>query len=97
MKIIAENKEEFDELKRTFLYLHDVTHWKRLGFNWRFWQWYWMKSIFNYEGVCLDLEKYPLLNSMVHLYRVDHAHLEGKNGKLESIELNKMFYIKENK
>jgi hypothetical protein len=33
---------------------------------------------------------------LVHLYRIEHAHLEGKDGIAESKELKKIFYIEEN-
>ena len=100
MKIIADNQEEFEELCKTFLYLHDFHYLKSRKLNWKVWQWF----FFDYEGEftfypwieeyeCLDLEEYPLLNSMVHLYRVKHAH-EETNGMEESKALKKMFYVK---
>ena len=92
MKILASNKKEFDELTRTFKYLHDFTVWYKT-FNWKFWQWISYRSIFNWHGVCLDQEEYPLLRSIVHLYRIKYAHLEGDNGIKESEELKKIFQI----
>ena len=96
MKIIADNAQEFEELVKTFKYLHDFTVWTK-KFNFKFWQWLRYQGIFIWQGNCLDLEEYPLLNSMAHLYRIKHAHLEGSGGIEESIELKKIFFIKENK
>ena len=95
MKIIAHDIEEFEELVRTFKYLHDVTHWEITGINWKFWQWFSNRTIFNYQGRCLNLEEYPLLNSIAHLYRIKHAHLE-TNGLEESEYLKKLFVIDTN-
>lgn len=95
MKLLAHDKEEFEELVKTFQYLHDFTTWKIIGINWKFWQWVRDRTIFNYQGECLDLLKYPLLNSLVHLYRIKYAHLE-TNGKEESEELHKLFQINKN-
>ena len=92
MKILAQNEKEFYELVRTFRYLHDFTVWYKT-FNWKFWQWISSRSIFTYHGECLDLYKYPLLNSLAHLYRIEHAHLEDESGIEESIELKKLLQI----
>jgi hypothetical protein len=35
----------------------------------------------------------PIINTLAHLYRIKHAHLEGANGIEESKALKKMFYI----
>jgi len=95
MKIIAESEEEFEELIRTFKYMHDFCYPARGSFNWRFWQWIPERSIFNTYYPCLDQEEYPLLSSMIHFYRVKHAHLEGVNGILESNFIKRSFYIEE--
>lgn len=92
MKIIAKNEQEFEELVRTFRYLHDFTIWTK-KFNWKFWQWVFFRSCFICRGECLNLEEYPLLNSLVHLYRIKHAHLEGPCGIIESNYLKDILYI----
>jgi len=93
MQILAHDEKEFTELIRTFRYLHDITHWKRMGINWKFWQWFSYRSIFIIEGHCLNLWAYPLLNSIAHLYRIEYAHLEGELGIEESEYYKKIFRI----
>jgi hypothetical protein len=96
MKIIAESQEEFEELIRTFKYMHDFTVWNK-KFNFKFWQWISCKSVFTWEGYWLDQNNYPLLGSLIHYYRIKHAHLEGESGIEESEYLKKHFYIEGNK
>ncbi len=47
----------------------------------------------NEDYISLDLDKYPELNVLAHLYRIEHAYKEGPNGVLEQAELEKIFYI----
>jgi hypothetical protein len=96
MKIIAKNKKEFNEIIEVCKYLHDFCYPRIIGIEWNPIQWYWNRSFYKVEYCCLDLEKFPILNSLVHLYRIKHAHLEGKNGIEESKALKKIFYIEKN-
>lgn len=99
MKIIADNKEEFDEIVRTSVYLHDFSVETNKRINWKFWQWFYINDEgrlyfdpHNADYVCLDLDEYPVLNSLAHLYRIKHAGTE-TNGMEEQKALDNMFFM----
>lgn len=100
MKIIANDKEEFEEIVRTSRYLHDFCYETNKRFNWKFWNWLYIDddglfctNFIISDYMCLDLDEYPVLNSLAHFYRIKHAGTEGPHGMEEQKALEAAFYI----
>lgn len=98
MKILAKDQSEFEDIIRTSKYLHDFVVETNKRLNLKFWRWWYINDDgeihfdpYTSDFICLDLWEYPILNTIAHLYRIEHADSEGCFEEQEY--LDKTFYI----